>query len=555
MNDSVTVYKTLPEYVDYWTAKCPNRIFLRDCNEGDFEEYSWQEVSGEAYALAAWLADEFGAAGARMALLSNNRAHWLMADLAIIASGNVSVPQFTTQNIETTKYILDFTEASVIFVGEADNWSALKCVLSPATVVVALPGIDPGCDHVAWADIAEKYAGARPIYRCESDELMSLVFTSGTTGLPKGVMQTHGSMIIPVARAAEAFQLRPNPRFLSYLPLSHIAERQMVWVQALIHGGEINFNESLATLQRDMVAAKPNFFFGAPRVWEQLQQRVIAAFGSQQQLDAALANDSDEVGAQVRAYLGFTEVDYLLSAAAPIPEGLVFWFAKFGISVREAYGQTEAMLLIVNFPQHSKVNSLGSALSGVQLKLSNDGELLCKAEGVATGYYRNAEKTAETFVDGWVYTGDKARIDEDGFVFLTGRLKDYFKTILGKYVAPAPIENNFALNQNIGQLCLLGRGYSKTVMVCVVSALAANKSQAELEASLLAQVAATNAGLEKHARIGAVIVTFDEWTIAKGELTPTLKIKRERVETTFGALAEALARSSAEQGRLLLEFI
>jgi long-chain acyl-CoA synthetase len=177
---------------------------------------------------------------------------------------------------------------------------------------------------------------------------------------------------------------------------------------------------------------------------------------------------------------------------------------------------------------------------------------LVKAEGLSPGYYKRPEETARLWKDGWLHTGDKARIDDDGFVFLSGRVKEYFKTIHGKFVSPAPIESDFAACADVEQLCLLGRGYSKTVMVCVLSGQSADKSPAVVEQSLLSQVDAINESVYPHARIGAVIVTKAPWTIENGMLTPTLKIRRGEVEERFGEQAEQMAREAAESHRVLV---
>jgi len=284
---------------------------------------------------------------------------------------------------------------------------------------------------------------------------------------------------------------------------------------SVLFAGTVTFNESLATLLRDMASTKPNFFFGPPRVWEQLQQGILAKFGSQQALDDALAKDSGGVGLQVRIMLGLNDTDYLLTAAAPTPPALIRWHEKLGLVLMEGFGQTEIMATALNTTEHRKVGSIGRLVDEVELKITDEGELVFKAPGSSIGYYKMPEKSAATFVDGWVHTGDKGHVDEDGFVFLTGRVKDYFKTIHGKFVAPPPIENSFSGNDWTEQLCLLGRGYSKTVVV---------------------------------------IMTTEPWTIENEVLTPTMKIRREKVEARFGERAQELARKSAEKGEILLDW-
>jgi long-chain acyl-CoA synthetase len=197
---------------------------------------------------------------------------------------------FTTQTADTAKYILDFTETRILFLGEADNWARPSAVIPQQALIVTFPGVSIDQPHVRWSDIVAQFEGHKPQYACRHDDLMSLVFTSGTTGVPKGAMQTHDSMLIPVDRCARVFGVRKNTRFLSYLPLAHIAERQLVFIQNLIHCGSVVFNEALHHLVRDMRDTQPTYFFGPPRVWEQLQQGIIDKFcGDVQMGDGRIA--------------------------------------------------------------------------------------------------------------------------------------------------------------------------------------------------------------------------------------------------------------------------
>jgi len=544
-------FSTIPAWLNHRAEQTPNNIWLRDRQGDDYSEWSWSQALADINAAASWMEGEF-APQSKFAILSRNRAHWILADFATVTAGNVVIPLFTTLAADTASYILEFAEVEVLFLGEAENWEKIRDIVPASVKIITLPGVECDRAHISWEAIIAAGKGKTPNYSCQPDDLMSLVFTSGTTGLPKGSMQTHNSMIIPTARFDQGFELRDNPRFLSYLPLSHIAERQLVSMHSLLKEGVITFNESMATLNRDLGDVKPNFFFGAPRVWEQFQQAVLAVMGSQENLDAMLAADAEGTGAAVREKLGLSEADFLLSAAAPISKALLNWYDTLGMAVMEGFGQTEAMALTGNKKGDRKLGTIGRIMDGVEARLSDEGELQVKATGLSPGYYKNPEKTAETFVDGWIYTGDKATIDEDGFVTLTGRVKDYFKTIQGKFVAPVPIEDHFASNPHCEQLCLLGRGYSKPVMVCVLSEISKSADAAEIEQSLQDISQTINATGEKHARIGAVIVSEQSWTIDNGFLTPTLKIKRDQVEAQFGEQAMQLATQSAEQGKILV---
>jgi long-chain acyl-CoA synthetase len=543
------------EYLDQWNAQCPDKVWLRERSGDEFRNWSWGEAHTEINALASWLEQHLGSSGHRVGILSKNRPHWYFADFGSIAAGNVVVPMFTTLPGKTADYVMSFTEMKLLFVGETENWDQVQPVLPADIQLVCLPGVEVEQDHLRWEDIVAPHRGSKPTYQCQPDDLVSLVFTSGTTGVPKGVMQTHKSNIVPVSRFSEAFGADMGARYFSYLPLSHIAERQIVEGASLINCGEVHFNENMGTLLRDLPECRPDIMFGPPRVWEQLQQGIIAQFGSQEAIDAALAADSEGVGKMVREKLGLDQASYLLTAAAPTPPALIHWYDRFGIRLMEGFGQTECMGPIVTNPDDRRVGSIGKPMPGCEIRISEDQELQVKADGCSPGYYNMPEKTAETFVDGWIYTGDKVKVDEDGFYYITGRVKDYFKTIQGKFVAPTPIENIFAENPHTEQICLLGRGYSKTVMTCVLSDLAQQQPGELIEAALRERVDAVNEATEKHARVGAVIVSTEPWTIDNGVLTPTMKIRRERIEELFGERAEDLARQSAQRGEILIDWL
>jgi long-chain acyl-CoA synthetase len=555
IKDSVKIIDTIPEHLAVRARETPDRLWLKDRHGDDFTTWTWAQAHNEVNAAAAWLETHYGKSQSVFGILSRNRAHWMLADMAITASGNVSAPLFTTLLPDTAEYILSFTEASALIVGEAGNWESVKAVLPDGIDIIALPGVDPGMPHTRWEDIIAQGAGGLPSHQCNADDLQTLVFTSGTTGVPKGVMQTHASMLIPMQRCIDEVQISEYPRFLSYLPLAHVAERQLIWIQSLIYGGEVTFNEDLTTLLRDMADTKPHYLFGVPRVWEQLQQGVLAKFGGQAAFDEALQNDHETVQRNVTEALGLQHAEYLLTAAAPTPSALMDWYQNIGITLMEGYGQSEAMGLIANSHKARKIGSIGVALDGVEARISEEGELCVRSRGLAAGYYKNPEKTAETFVDGWVHTGDKATVDEDGFYYLTGRVKDQFKTMHGKFVSPPPMESAFSECEAVEQLSLLGRGYSKTVMVVVLTALAQSLDKASVEAQVLKSAMAVNDSVEHHAQIGAIIITTDPWTIENGVLTPTMKIKRDKVEATHGELAEGLARKAAEQKQILLHWV
>lgn len=544
---------TLSELVAQRAQQTPDKVWLRDLGEDGSDDYSWGQAYEQISAIGAMLAQRFGHEQ-KMVILSNNRAHWVMADLAIISSGNVTASMFTTLPGNTAEYIFELTQTRVVFVGQTSNWEEVSAVLPAGVLLVTLPGVEIEQPHEKWDELLQQYAGQAPEYLTQPDDMISLVFTSGTTGMPKGVIQTHSSNLIPIRRFTNIFDMSESPRYFSYLPLSHIAERQIVEFSSIVLGGEIFFNESLATLPRDLQRTRPHVFFGPPRIWEQLQQAVIGKFGGKEALDAALEQDKAGIGQLILDGLGLNEVEYCLTAAAPTPPALIHWWDELGLTLMEGFGQTEAMGVILSSHEHRRVGSIGKPIGEVEFKVTEEGELAIKADGCTPGYYKQDDKTAELIREGWLHTGDKVRVDEDGFIFITGRVKDYFKTIQGKFVAPPPIESAFAKNHHSEQQCLLGRGFSKTVMIAVLTSDAQDMPKSEVEESILATIREINEDFEKHARIGAVILSCEEWSIENEVLTPTLKIKRQKVEERFAELAEQLARRSAEERQLLLHW-
>ena len=546
--------KTLGNFLQQHADEHPDRLWLRERHGDDITDWTWQQCREQINAAAAWLEQKYGA-GTNIALLSKNRPHWFMADLAVITSGNVNVPLFTTLSEKHSKYILEFAETRMLILGETMNWDVVQNVLPNDIEIVTLPGVDCNLPHTRWDDIVSECAGKAPDYDAGYDDMVSIAFTSGTTGVPKGAIQTHRSFVAPNERLQHKAKIQENARAFSYLPLAHIAERSVVEAYSVVYASQVTFNESLETLVRDLHDAKPHYLFGAPRVWEQLQLGVIAAFGSREAYDEALAADHDNVAQAIREKLGLQDAAYLITGAAPAPPSMLDWYCDIGLQLTEGYGQTEAMGLIGATSDENRRGSIGTASEFIELKIGADDELLVKAEGLSPGYYKRPERTAELWQDGWLHTGDKARVDEDGFVFLSGRVKEYFKTIHGKFVSPAPIESDFAACPDVEQLCLLGRGYSKTVMICVLCEQSTDIPKEQVEVSILKTIAGINTDLYAHARIGAAIVTQEPWTIENGFLTPTLKIRRTEVEKKFGDRAEALGRRAAETHTQIIEWV
>ena len=547
-------HTTVVDYLQQWSREEGDRVWLRDRKGDAFTEWTWRQAEEEINTMAAWLEDRYGS-GNNFAILSRNRAHWILADMAITCSGNCSAPMFTTQKADVVRHLMDFTDVKALFLGESENWEQVRSVISDGVEIITFPDVEVE-GAIRWNVPLEENRGRKSSYQCQRDDVFTLTFTSGTTGRPKGVMQTHDSLLYPLYRMTEISGLRKFPRLFSYLPMAHVGEREVVWIQSLLNCGEITFVEDMTTVLRDLVDVMPHQFFGAPRVWEKFSQVLLAQFGGQEGLDKALAEDQAATQAKAQAILGLQEAEFLVSASAPIPAALLHWYDKLGIFIIEGYGMSEANAILACKKSERRIGSIGKVPpGGVQLRLSDEGELLFKGPGITPGYYKMPEKTAETIVDGWLHTGDKMYVDEDGYYYITGRVKEYFKTIHGKYVAPIPIEAAFAENPLVQQQCLLGRGYSKTVLVCVLSPEIKAMTEEDIAASLKDTVTTLNKNVEKHERVGVIIAEREPWAIENGLLTVSMKMKRDEIEARFGEQAKGMARQAAERGEILVAFV
>ena len=537
MIDYAQVPRTLIQDIAHWATERPSEPWLVERWSSHEREISWRQGADLVNSAAAWLAQAVPQPGTRIGLLAPNCAHWVLADYAIMASGNVTVPIFTTMNPTSVEYVAQFAGIEMLILGAAGNWEQVRDCFPADMPVVRLPGAPAVVGAVDWEELVSAGAGFAPPPAPDDKALATVVFTSGTTGLPKGVMHSLASLREAGGGVGHMSQTLPGHRFLSYLPLAHLGERIVVENHSLVYGGTVYFNESQQTFLSDLRNTRPNWILGVPRIWEKLQQAVLAHALSHDELEFARANGQLEAaGDKVRAFLGLEEINFILTSTAPTPAPLKAWYDELGIILYDGYGQSEMLPVCTNSKGDRKLDSIGVAAHGVEIKIADDGEILARGGGTALGYYRDPEKTAQTFApDGWVRTGDRGRIDEDGHVYLTGRVKEIFKTARGKYVAPAPIEGRFLETHLAEQACLTGHGLAQTVMALVLAEAILERDEAELIAELLEHTAAVNRHLDKHEQIGALIVSREPWSQENDVLTHTLKIKRDELEKRYAA--------------------
>lgn len=528
------LYTPLEKFFE-WEQKYPDRIFFHQPVSGAMRTYTYRQAGEEIRRIAAYLVQHFPK-GSCIGLVSKNCAHWIMTDLAIALSGNISIPIYPTVTADTVNYILRHCEAKALFTGKLDVWDAMKKGVPKDVQVISFPLYGAKGDYVQWDDILKN---TQPLDNYPSiglNELMTIVYTSGTTGNPKGVMLKCRAIAYAVTMAMEVLKLGPErPRFFSYLPLSHIAERMLVEMGSLYTGGEVHFAESLDTFAKNLAAAKPTLFLGVPRIWTKFQMGILEKL-PQKKLDLLLSIPivSSIIKKKIRTALGLQEARNFFTGAAPMPVSLLLWYQKLGINIQDAYAMTEnSAYSHLMRADNIKVGYTGQPMPNVEVKISEAGEILMKSETLMEGYYKEPELTAQAFENGFLKTGDRGELGPDGFIKITGRVKELFKTEKGKYIAPAPIEVKLSKDQHIEQVCITGAGFPQPFALIVLSQEARKKDRNAVVASLKSTLESLNPSLEPHERVHRLIIVNEEWTVDNNLMTPSLKVKRTQVEDRY----------------------
>ncbi len=534
-----------------WEREAGNRVALtQPMGGGELRDISWAEVGDQVRRMAAHLKSQGWPAGSKIAILSKNCAWWLMSDLAIWMAGYVSVPLYPTLAADTVRQILTHSEARACFIGKLDGWEGMKPGV-PADlpcISYALSPEDARRSYEGWDAIVARTAPLQGQVLRDAADLSTLIYTSGTTGQPKGVMHSFGNFAWAMTAALKRFPMTASDRLLSYLPLAHVVERVLVEHGWLRTGMQVYFAESLDTFNADVCRARPTIFFSVPRLWVKFQQGVQAKLPEHK---LARLLRIPLLGTLVRRKiikaLGLDQCRIAAGGAAPMPVALLSWFRRLGLPVNEGYGMTENLAICtITQPGVDMTGTVGPAYDGVQLRVDPaNGELLMRSPAVMLGYYKEAAMTAEVLdAEGWLHTGDKASLDAQGLVRITGRVKDLFKTSKGKYVAPAPIEDRLTMNPAIEACAVTGANMGQPVGIVMLSPDAAQQAGSEagrqqLAAQLSRHLDEVNARLDPHEQLDCLVVVKTAWTVDNGFITPTFKVRRNRVDEVFGPRLEA----------------
>ena len=518
-----------------WEDKIPNKIYLQQPINGVYYNWTWKEFGNEVRRVASYIKSLNLPKNTKIAILSKNCAHWIMSDLAIMMSGNISVPLYPNLNSDSLREILDHSESKMIFIGKLDNFEDLKVGIPSELISVAFPKYHSYQNMINWDDIIKENNPISGNPDNDLSDIASIIYTSGTTGSPKGVMHKYFNFAFAIKHAFEVIDFNQNTRLFSYLPLSHIAERLLVQMGSIYSGGVVSFAESLDLFKENLIYAKPTIFLGVPRIWSKFKDGILVKI-NQKKLNLMLSVPflSSLVKKKIKSQLGLGFTENTFCGAAAMPVDLLKWFKKLDINIQEAYAMTENCCYShVTVRDNIKIGYVGQALPHCEVKLSDQKEIMIRHKALMDGYYKNQDITKETIVDGWLCTGDQGEVDSEGFLKITGRIKDLFKTSKGKYVVPSSIEMLLSRDSNIDQSCVVGSGLAQPIILVVLNESSKNKPANEIKDLLGKSLFTLNSKLNSHERIEKMIVISEPWTIDNKFLTPTMKLKRNVIENTY----------------------
>ncbi|WP_258104985.1 AMP-binding protein [Marinoscillum sp. MHG1-6] len=533
---------TLLEHFFHWEKHHPDQVFLRQPIQGQWHEYTWRQVGQLARDTLASFQSLGLERGDRIAILSANCAQWFICDLAILMGGFISVPLYANVNASTMVKILDHSESKAILIGKLldKDWSAVKQHIPKNIHTLEMDGY-PRNTVRPWNEWVTT-SGEPEMTDVHAEDVCTIIYTSGTTGDPKGVVHTHQSILNAIKTAAVDVKLdRPGNRFVSYLPLSHAAERGLTEGGSIYSGGVVSFIESQVSFMSNLQDIQPTHFFGVPRIWEKIQSQILIKM-PQKKLDRLLRIPlvSTIVKSRILRALGLKKAEVIISGAAPLSAELIRWYRSIGLVIREAYGMSENFnVLSMNPSNDIRPGTVGKLFPGQDIVIDPEThEILQKCSWSMKEYYKEPKLTAEVFKDGYLHTGDMGSLTDDQFLTITGRVKDIFKTSKGEYITPSPIELAFQSLAFVDQTCVVGSLYSQPFVLVGLSETGKSMDKEMVKKELTNQLKSLNQQYMGYQRLKLVVVVEDEWTSDNGLLTPSLKMKRNEISKKY---EEALA--------------
>jgi long-chain acyl-CoA synthetase len=408
-------------------------------------------------------------------------------------------------NADSIQQILEHSEAKAIFFGKLDGADQMRKGVPEHLMVIGFPFYLEKNTH-NWDDLIADQQAVQGNPVKDPMALATIIYTSGTTGQPKGVMHNFHAVGFAVDKFLNHIHQIKKEIFFSYLPLCHVAEKMLVKCGAIFTGSTIYFVESQDTFTANLVHTQPTVFLAVPRIWEKMQEGVLSKM-PQKKLSTLLSIPivSSVIKKAIKKKLGLSKARFIFTGASPISVALQEWFAKLDIIILEAYGMTEnSALSHANRVGLQKFGTVGQTYTDVEVRLSAENEVQVKSEASMLGYYKEPQLTAESFEDGYLKTGDEGSIDENGYLTITGRIKDQFKTSKGKYIMPAPIENKLLEHPLISQACVVGSGMTSAFVLCTLAPT--DQASESLGSDLSNYLDQINSKLDHHERLFKMVI-------------------------------------------------
>lgn len=579
-------------------------VALRRKRYGIWHRITWTEYAAQVRAVANALLALGVERGERVGLIGENRPEWAYADLGIQAAGAATTGIYTTCSPEQIQYVLDHAQCRVFILEGEEQLDKILTIRSQLPHLQHIVVIDPEGLRtfqdpmvLMWDQfltLGQEHARRHPdaladrLAAIDPDQMAVLIYTSGTTGPPKGAMLSHANIIAATGALADGLDLLPDDEVLSYLPLSHIAERQFSVFLPVRYGYTVNFIENVDTVMENLAEVAPTVLFGVPRIWEKLYstvelrvqendlvkrwayafaigvsrlvvRRELARQGVPAWMRLVRRAADALVLLPLRRRLGLHRTRVVISSAAPIAPALLEYFMALGLPIFELYGQTEAAGPISSNQQGQvRLGTVGRAMRGIEIALGPDGEILARGANVFIGYFRAPEATAAALKDGWLHTGDVGEIDADGFLKITDRKRDLFITAAGKNIAPQYIENKLKASPYINDAVIIGDGQRYITALIVIDEENVTKwagdrrlpfttyadlaARPEVRDLIQTEVTAVNKTLSSPEQVKKFAILSKRLYMEDGEVTPTMKVKRKVIMEKYGDLIAGLYR-------------